>query len=222
MSKTKSPPKFKIADAVRVKAGVIDHDFEDIPIGGWAGEIVEIEKGKAVTYLVRWNERTLSKIHPVFRKRCERDGMEIEEMWLEEADLEPDTGEPPQIEHPRKIVTKPLSPKDEDDRIRMIFGLSGDDPLPDVDDDTLLAYHEYLSKNLAFPFQAEYGADDGHPESLKVIGLGEKPMIDDMYGIFCDVRMKGRVAALPLSEIEDAKGNRQLVADYCYWFGNWR
>ena len=52
-------------------------------------------------------------------------------------------------------MTKPLSPKDEDDRMRMVFGLTSNDPLPEVDDETLETYHKHLSKNLAFPFEAE-------------------------------------------------------------------
>ena len=136
---------------------------------------------------------------------------------------EPDPGGPPDIEQPTKITTKPLSSKDQDDRIGMVFGLTSNDPLPDADDDTLQAYHEYLSKNLVFPFRAEYGSEYGHPEPAKVIGLGDpddEPMIDEIYGILCDVRLEGQIANVPLGELDDAKRkpNRQLVDDYCYWF----
>ena len=111
--------------------------------------------------------------------------------------------------------------------MRMVFGLTSNDPLPDVDDETLEAHHAYLSKNLSLPFQAEHGAQYGHPARVKVIGLGDPddgPMIDEMYGILCDVRLEGEIVTVPLGEIEDAKGkpNRQLVADYSYWFWNWR
>jgi hypothetical protein len=37
-------------------------------------------------------------MHPVYRKRCERDGLELESMWLGENDIEPDSGGPPVIE----------------------------------------------------------------------------------------------------------------------------
>ena len=49
-------------------------------------------------------------------------------------------------------------------------------------------------------------------------------MIDEMYGILCEVRMRGDLVTAPLSELDDAKGepNRQLVDDYRYWFWNWR
>ena len=71
-------------------------------------------------------------MHPVYRKRCERDGLELESMWLGEGDLEPDSGGPAAIEQPTSIVTRPLNEKDQDDRVRIALGLTGDDPLPEV------------------------------------------------------------------------------------------
>ena len=175
----------------------------------WAagpGSITEVHKDGM--YTIRWSRETLAAIHPVVKQRSEKDGTVLEEYWLGDDDLEPDPGGPLQIEQPTEITTKPLSPKDQDDRIRMVFGLTSNDPLPDVDDETLEAYHEYLSKNLTFPFRAEHGAEYGHPEPVKVIGLGdpdEEPMIDEMYGILCEARMEGHVVTLPLGELEDAK-----------------
>jgi hypothetical protein len=214
--------KFKVGDKVRVKHGVTDVDYPDIPLGGWEGSITEVHK--ASMYTIRWSRETLAAIHPVVRQRSEKDGTFLEEYWLGDDDLEPDPGGPLQIEQPTEITTKPLSPKDQDDRIRMVYGLTSNDPLPDVDDETLEAYHEYLSKNLTFPFQAEHGGEYGHPERVKVIGLGdpdEEPMIDEMHGILCEARMEGHVVTLPLGELEDAKPNRRLIDDYCYWFHNW-
>lgn len=107
----------------------------------------------------------------------------------------------------------------------MVLGLTSNDPLADVDDETLATYHEHLAKNLAFPFFAEHGAEYGHPERVKVIGLGDpddEPMIDETYGILCEARMEGHVVTLPLSELEEPTRNRQVLRDYCYWFHNWR
>jgi hypothetical protein len=42
MSKTKSPPKFRGGDAVRVKPGLTDPDFPDIPFGVRSGTISQI------------------------------------------------------------------------------------------------------------------------------------------------------------------------------------
>lgn len=215
--------KFRVGDKVRVKHGVKDVDYPDMPMGGWAGTVIEVEGSD--TFTVRWGKETLANIHPVFKKRCEKDGLDLEEYALTSDDLEPDTGGLLKIEQPTKITTKPLSPKDEDDRIRMVFGLTSNDPLPNVDDDTLVAYHKYLAANLAFPFEAEHGEEYGHPEKVKVIGLGdpdEEPMIDEEHDILCEARMEGQVVTLPLGELEDANPNPQLVKDYCYWFWNYR
>ena len=35
--KPTAPPRFEPGAKVRVKRGVIDPDFPDIPLGGWAG-----------------------------------------------------------------------------------------------------------------------------------------------------------------------------------------
>jgi hypothetical protein len=217
--------KFKLGDKVRVIYGINDTDYPDMPIGGWSGTIEKVlDDGM---YAVRWNKQTLAAIHPIFKKRCDRDGLELDQYVIGGDDLEADTSAPLMIEQPKRIVSKPLSSNDQDDRIRMVFGLTSDDPLPDVDDETLTTYHEHLSKRLVFPFRAEHGAEYGHPEPVKVIGLGDpedEPMIDEMYGILCEVRLDGHVVTVPLGELQDPKGkmNRQLIDDYCYWFHNWR
>jgi hypothetical protein len=98
-------------------------------------------------------------MHSVYRKRCERDGFDLDTMWLGEEDIEPDDGSPVPIQQPNSIITKPLSEKDQDDRVRMALGLTNDDPLPDVSRTTLLGYYRYLAVNLTFPFKAKTESD---------------------------------------------------------------
>jgi len=218
---------FKVGDKVRVKHGVMDVEHPDMPMGGWAGTISEIHRSG--THTVRWSKETLDAIHPVFKKRCERDGMVLEEYWLGDDDLEPDTGGPLEIDYPKEIKTKPLSPKDQDDRIRMILGLTSNDPLPDVDSETLERYFGHLLERLSFPFDAEYTSETGPFSSrtiqVKVTSLGDpdEPMIDDMHGIICKVKHERRSIDLPLDELEVKKNkpNRQLIEDYSYWLHNW-
>ncbi len=221
--RTMSAATFQIGDRVRVQHGVKDGDFPDMPLGGWAGTIIESHDDGMFT--VRWTEETLASIHPVFKKRCEKDGLEFEVYLLGPDDLEPDPGGPLEIEQPKEIATKPLSPKDQDDRIRMIFDLTSNDPLPDVDDEALATYHAYLSKNLVFPFTAEHSEEFGHPERVKVIGFGDpgdEPMVDETYGILCEARIERQIVTLPLGELEEPSRNHPLIDDYCYWFWNWR
>src|SRR4051794_8417670 len=136
--------RFQIGAKVRVKPGVRDPDFPDIPLGGWAGTVKEVENAEdETTCLIAWNRATLRGMHPVYKKRCERDGLELKTMWLGDEDLEPDDGTPMPIEQPTEIETPPLSDKDQDDRVRMALGLTHDDPLPEVSRKSLLAYHRY-------------------------------------------------------------------------------
>jgi hypothetical protein len=159
-------------------------------------------------------------MHPVYRKRCERDGLELESMWLGDEDLEPNDGATVPIEQPTRIVTKPLSKNDQDDRVRMALGLTHDDPLPEVGRKTLLAYHRYLKDNLKIPFQAESEAD-GMP--LTILRLLDPKACDlDEEGLLCEARSREGPFDLPLSEVEGVKENRKLVEDYAYWYHNRR
>jgi hypothetical protein len=216
-------PRFKIGNKVRVRSGVRDPDFPDIPLGGWAGMVKEVEQAKGeTTYLIAWDQATLRDMHPVYKKRCEREGLELETMWLGDEDLEPNDGNPAPIEQPTSIVMKPLSEKDQDDRVRMALGLTHDDPLPDVSGKTLRAYHRYLAANLRFPFRARSDADG---ISLTVHRLPDPKEydLDEDDGLLCKARNREGSFLTPLSEIDEAgAGNRKFVGDYGYWFGNYR
>jgi hypothetical protein len=216
---------------VRVKSGVSDPDFPDVPLGGWAGTIKEVSRGAGeVTYLIEWNRDTLKGIHPVYRKRCDRDGLHHETMALGEDDLEIDDGTPVAIEQPTKIKTPPLSEEDQDDRVRLALGLTHDDPLPEVNHKNLLTYHRYLTRNLVFPFKARYEKPVGWAKRvelpLTVTGLlrPDECEIDEQYGIIGSGRDLEERVDFPLAEIE-VKGSSpscRMVRDYAYWFHNWR
>jgi hypothetical protein len=220
------PARFVAGTQVRVKPGTADPDFPDIPLGGWAGTITEVDQRSAPpTYLIEWNKHTLDHMHPVYRKRCERDGLELESMVLGEDDIEQDTGGPDAIEQPAKIVTRPLNDRDQDDRVRIALGLSSDDPLPEVDDHTLRAYHRYLAARLRFPFEAKWEPEYGSAHTVKITGLGDAEhhaWADEMCGLLCEARAEGRLIEVPLGECEAKKGSphRQLLKDYSYWFWN--
>ena len=105
----------------------MDYEYPDIPIGGWAGVVKEIDNESPPNRLISWNEQTLEGIHPIYKNRCERDGLYFELMNVPEDDLEPYDGGAIEIEQPTKIVTKPLNLKDEEDRIELVFELTSDD-----------------------------------------------------------------------------------------------
>ncbi len=219
--------KFHVGDWVRVRQRVIDSDYPDIPLGGWVGQVFEVLEGGRL-YAVRWSSETLDAIHPVVKKRCEKEGLAAEEYYLEEGDLEADPGGLLQIEQPTEIKTKLLNPEARDDRIRMVFGLTSDDPLPKVCMAALLIYHQYLTENMPFPFEGEYVAKTSPGETeqhvVKVTGLPDPNEYDcnEMYGLMCEVREGRRKWQVPLIEIEvqhDRVGV-EMLADYDCWFQN--
>jgi hypothetical protein len=126
---TERPPAFAVGGRVRVRPGT-PSDYPDIPMGGWAGMIREVQHDTApLLYLVEFDRRTLAQIHPVYRKRCARDGFFGTQMWLGEDAIEPDTGAPVTIEQPTRLESRPLDTTDPDDYIRALLGLTSDDPI---------------------------------------------------------------------------------------------
>jgi hypothetical protein len=223
--KPQAATRFTVGAQVRVKPGTTDPDFSDIPLGGWAGTIREVDPRDPPTYLIEWNRHTLNQMHPVYRNRCDRDGLDWKSMWLGDEDLEPDTGEPAAIEQPTNIVTRPLNEQDEDDRVRMALGLTSDDPPPDVEEATLLAYHRYLTEHLTFPFEAAWEPESRPTKAVKIIALSDpddEPGLDETYGLFCAAKSRGGLVEISLADCRGKKGtpNWQLLADYAYWFWN--
>jgi len=226
-----STAKFAIDDFVRVKLGIADPDYPDIPIGGWAGQVAEIETGKPHAYLVRWNQQTLNSMASVYRNRCERDGLDFKQMWLVEDDIEADTGQRVEIEQPTDVRTEPLNMKVQDDRIRAVFGLTHDELIPDVKLETLRIYRDYLDANVSFPLEAE---GKSHPRrffsttrTVTVVGLGnadEDERLDEHYGLICEIKIGRKRGDAPLAELEvkERGAGQQKIEDYCYWFFNWR
>ena len=187
------------------------------------------------TAAMAWEEffgRYWRLIHAWARKRgcSEHTAEQIVQDRLGEDDLEPDLGGPLDIEQPKEIKTKPLNPKDQDDRIRMVFGLTSNDPLPDVDDGTLLTYSRYLAKNMPFPFEVEHfeetGPFEGKRHIVTVVGLldPDEYECDEMYGLISEGRIDKREIQMPLGEFEvdEDDPGLQTLADYCYWFWNQR
>src|SRR5438045_3978583 len=107
----------------------------------------------------------------------------------------------------------------------MALGLTSDDPLPEVKDDTLLAYHPYLTAHLSFPFEAKWEPESGPISTVTIKGLvdpEDDPWVDEMYGLLCQAKAGSRLIDVPLADCEAKKGrpNCQLLTDYAYWFWN--
>jgi hypothetical protein len=93
--KPSTTPRFEPGAKVRVKPGITDPDFPDLPLSGWAGTIETVEiVDDQITYEVEWDWKTLDGMHPVYVNRCGRDGLDLETMWLGEENLEADDDKP--------------------------------------------------------------------------------------------------------------------------------
>ena len=220
--------KFAVGDQVVVKMGSRDPDFPDLPLGGWVGIVTARHADPpGYSYDIKWSSETLAQMPEIVRKRAERDGLGLENMNLSGSELELYEGQPVTLEQPDNIVSRPLSTDDEDDRVRKIMGLTSDDPVPDVDDNTLGIYYRYLKKHLKFPFAGRYSEERPWKDiehEIQVIGLLDPEEDDDFYGLIVEAKeRKGRIC-IPLSEVEVSRkdSHHQLISDYSYWFWNWR
>jgi hypothetical protein len=171
--------RFAVGDRICVKQGVVHSEYPDIPLGGWVGTVEKIIWLLPVSYEVKWTEETLAAAHPVYAKRCKRDGNKSEIHWLDERDVEADAPENPlEMEQPTNLIAKPLDSEDSIDRIRMVFGLTSDDPLPEISETSLQQYQDYLKTRLVFPFSANYCYDltqfSGASKQVTVVGLVTK------------------------------------------------
>jgi hypothetical protein len=221
------PERFSVGNAVRVKKGVTDPDFPDIPLGGWAGTVQEVDpEADPPLYLVAWNRRTLGAMHPVYRTRCERDGLDSDSMWLGGGDLEPDTGEPVAFEQPATLVARPLQPDEPEDRVRAVFRLTSDDPLPAVNSAALRRYRRHLASRLTFPFAALYTEEVGpfrsKTDPVLVLRLLPAEEGDQDDGLLVEVTRGDERLALPLREVEVPPGDplHPALEDYGWWLEN--
>jgi hypothetical protein len=218
--------QFAVGNPVCVKPGTPNPDYPEIPLGGWSGTVAAVDQKSSPTiYLVEWNQRTLDQLPPGYRMRCARDGVNVGDMWLNEGHLERDTGELAAIEQPSQIVTRPQVPTVAEDRIRAVFGLISDDPLPAVNAAALRQYHRFLVDHLSFPFAAEFTEESGRPfEAIKyrvqVVALLNPDEADEEEGLLCQVVNGDEEADVPLADLtlKGSSRNRQLVADYSFWF----
>jgi hypothetical protein len=118
----------------------------------------------------------------------------------------------------------------QDDRIRMIFGLSEESPLPLVRHETLAAYFEYLMAHLTLPFEALYCQNGGEMRQLihyvHVMELVDPRRSNNhsLHGLLCKAKNHRDFLELPLAEfgVRDDNPNCQLIDDYAYWFVNCR
>jgi len=118
----------------------------------------------------------------------------------------------------------------QEDRIRKVFGLPDEAPLPRVDDEALATYFDHLAASLLMPFEALYCQTSGEMRQLihyvRVTELLNPRQIrkHNLHGLFCKAENSKEAWELPLAElgVRDENPNCQLIDDYAYWFVNCR
>jgi hypothetical protein len=118
----------------------------------------------------------------------------------------------------------------QDDRVRKVFGLTDDSPLPLVREETLAVYYDYLRTNLSLPFDALYCQNGGKMRHL-IHYVQVTELVDprrghnhSSHGLFGRALHHREALELPLSEfgVMEDNPNCQLIDDYAYWFVNCR
>ena len=128
-----------------------------------------------------------------------------------------------------RLIAEPLAPDNPDVRVRTALGLKGGS-LPEVGQETLQEYFDFLASNLSFPFQARYPEPIGlHEEVIRtvsVVGLLDpsKNLDGESLGLVCIAHRGSQTVELSLADLEvaDDDPNHELIEDYWYWFWNWR
>lgn len=216
--------RFTPGDRIRVKRGVAHSEYPDIPLGGWVGTVTRIAWLVPISYKVRWAEETLAAAHPIYAKRCRRDEEKPQTHWLDEGEIESDCPEQPmEMEQPTNLVARPLSQEDEDDRVRMVFGLTADDPLPAISDETQRQYLDYLRLHLTFPFEATYWSELTQHSQVKrdlaVVGLAPLSPASASRSLLCEACWEGQTEQIALTDLQldGDDPNSRYVDDYRYW-----
>ncbi len=109
-------------------------------------------------------------------------------------------------------------------RVAEIFGVKAGQGLPAVSRQTLRKYHAYLQSNLVFPFKADIEDMNAEVTMRSLFNLDACPDLT-FYGLFVRGKQGRRLIEIPIATIEEVKEegmNKQLIADYCMWFWNYR
>ncbi len=77
---------FKVGYTVRVRKGVKDPDY-GFDIGGWQGEIEDIEKGDNPLVHIQWDSETIRNMPDKLLKACDEDNLDYNRMALNESDI---------------------------------------------------------------------------------------------------------------------------------------
>jgi hypothetical protein len=120
----------------------------------------------------------------------------------------------------------------QDDRIRRVFALPEDAPLPSVTEQALAVYYDHLVVSLALPFEALFCPTGGDDMRQLIHYVRVTELVDPrqghqhnlhLHGLYCKAQnAKQSLDHLALADlgVREDNPNCQLIDDYAYWFVN--
>jgi hypothetical protein len=205
-----------------VRDGTVDPDFPEVQLGGWTGTVREFDfESEPALVLIEWDAATQERMDPHYRERCEKEGLELETMWLGVFDVEP-TGATA-----RQLVPFEQEENNHERRILTALGYAGDPgPLPPVNQENLRQYHRYLRTRLTFPCSGRYYEDPinfpDKPMPMSFKALAPEDQCVGEFGLLLEANLGAASGSLmvPLIKVdlEGDEATKQLVQDYTRWF----
>ncbi|MHC5761493.1 calcium-binding protein [Nostoc sp.] len=216
--------KLKIGNSVIVKPSVLDPDL-GTDISGWQGRISQINPENN-SICIDWDSITLKNIPSEVIFKCEEEGLDWSQIYLEPTDVE--LTQAKDTEKDVAAIIEEIEAKhrwshlgEEGKRIQAV--------LVDVEpDDEIAAFEtwsEHLKKVLSFPFKAKVAEfqETGQLRNDDQVTLEGITSVEDLYGILVKVKHERRGYDFPLCDLEatDSKSpNYGFLRDYVVWFAN--
>jgi len=215
-------------DCVRAKQGVMCPDSEGLPLSGWQGRIISVERGEDddVVVGIKWDSITLSAMPEEYMANSEAQGCDCTEMYLGMSDVEPAQARDDEAEAERSarlVESKSfwIGMGAEGKRILAVIGQT------DLDDpwEAMEAWGKYLKETLTFPFDAKVSEFQergplAEGDEVRVLAVED---VDELLGVVVRIKRGWRKRVFPLCDLEamSRKSPARLpVKDYCVWFAN--
>lgn len=105
-------------------------------------------------------------------------------------------------------------------RVREIFGLPPDAPLPPVNSDTLWVFREHLAMNWSGSYEPADYQEPGRDQTSEVILCGISEWVDEVAGVLGSIAGDLAHPQKPLNwlRLSRSGGFGELVEDYQQWF----